>query len=95
MPVPVLPRFLGYLTLPGYCSGELYEYGSLREAAHDLAARAATGPCGDDPHVDLYRVADREMVKAAHDFADTGIPFDCLDFRMTLDPRGDTHIQRG
>lgn len=91
---PILPRYLGYLTLPGFCRAELYEYDSQREAARDLSARVAAGPCGDDPHLDLYRVADQEMVESARDFADTGIPFDYPDFRITLGPRGGAHIER-
>ena len=89
---PALPRYVGYLTLPGYCRSELSEYASQREAARDLTARASAGPCGDGPHLDLYRVADREMLDEAHRFADTGIPFDYPDFRITLGPRGGAHI---
>ena len=91
---PVQPRYLGYLTMPGYCHAELYEYDSQRQAARDLAERAAAGPCGDDPYLDLYRVADQDMVDSARDFAETGIPFDYPDFRITLGPRGGANIER-
>lgn len=90
---PALPRYVGYLTLPGYCRAELHEYASQREAALDLAEHASASPCGDDPYLDLYRVADREMLEEAHRFSDTGIPFDYPDFRITLGPRGGTHVQ--
>lgn len=91
---PALPRYLGYLTLPGYSRSELYEYASQREAARDLAERASAGPCGDDPYLDLYRVADQEMLDEAHRFADTGVPFDYPDFRITLGPRGGAYVRR-
>lgn len=91
---PALPRYLGYLTLPGFCRAELCEYASQHDAARDLAGRASAGPCSDDPHLDLYRVADQEMLDEAHRFADTGVPFDYPDIRITLGPRGGTHIQR-
>jgi hypothetical protein len=89
---PALPRYVGYLTLPGYSRSELSEYASQYEAARDLARRASAGPYGDGPYLDLYRVADREMLDEAHRFADTGIPFDYPDFRITLGPRGGAHI---
>lgn len=91
---PGLPRYVGYLTLPGYCRAELCEYSSQRAAALDLAGRASTGPCGDDPYLDLYRVADQEMLDEAHRLASTGVPFDYPDFRITLGPRGGAHITR-
>lgn len=89
---PSLPRYVGYLTLPGYCHAELREYSSQRAAALDLAGRASAGPCGDDPYLDLYHVADREMLDEAHRFADTGVPFDYPDLRITLGPRGGAQI---
>ena len=89
-----LPRYVGYLTLPGCCRSELYEYTSQRAAALDLAGRASAGPCGNDPYLDLYRVADQEMLDEAHHFADTGVPFDYPDFRITLGPRGGAHVTR-
>jgi len=91
---PILPRYLGYLTLPGYCRAELCEYNSQRAAARDLAARASSGPCGDDPYLDLYRLDDEQMLQAARDFDGVGIPFDYPDYRLTLGPRGGARIRR-
>jgi|GraSoiStandDraft_43_1057313.scaffolds.fasta_scaffold173091_2 hypothetical protein len=89
-----LPRYIGYITLPGYCRAELCEYGSQHEAARDLAARAAAGPCGDDPYLDLYRVDGQEMLQTARDFEGVGIPFDHPDYRITLGTHGGAHIER-
>lgn len=90
---PALPRYVGYLTLPGYCRAELCEYDSQRDAARDLAARASADPCGGDPYLDLYRIDDQEMLQAAYDFEGVGIPFDYPDYRIILGPRGGAHIE--
>jgi len=89
-----LPSYLGYVTLPGWCRAELYEYDSLREAARDLADRARSASYHGDPYLDLYRVdGHQEMVDSARDFQDTGIPFDTMDYRITLGPRGGARIE--
>jgi hypothetical protein len=90
-----LPRYLGYMTLPGWCRSELCEYDSLREAARDLVDRARSASYNDVPYVDLYRVdGHREMVDAAREFEEIGVPFDYMDYRITLGPRKGASIRR-
>lgn len=64
-----LPRYLGYVTLPGWCCAELHEYDSLREAARDLADRVRSVSYNDVPYLHLYRVGgEHEMVDSARKF---------------------------
>ena len=90
-----LPRYLGYVTLPGWCRAELYEYDSLREAARDLVDRTRSASYYGDPYLDLYRVGgEQEMVDSAREFEGIGIPFDYMDYRITLGPRGGARVER-
>lgn len=90
-----LPRYLGYVTLPGWCRSELYEYDSLREAARDLVERARCASYHGVPYVDLYRVdGHQEMVDSAREFEEIGVPFDYMDYRVCLGPRGGARIER-
>ncbi len=90
-----LPRYLGYVTLPGWCRAELYEYDTVREAARDLVDRARCASYNDVPYADLYRVhGEQQMVDSAREFEGIGIPFDYPDYRITLGPRKGTRIER-
>lgn len=90
-----LPRYLGYMRLPGRCRAELCEYDSLREAARDLLDRASATSYNDVPYTDLYRVdGEQEMLDSARKFEDIGIPFDYMDYRITLGPRGGARVER-
>lgn len=83
-------------TPPGSrCHEELCEYDSLREAARDLVDRARSASYNDVPYVDLYCVGgEQEMVESAREFEEIGIPFDCMDYRITLGPRGGARVER-
>jgi hypothetical protein len=83
------------VTLPGWCRAELCEYDSLREAARDLVDRAGSTSYNGVPYTDLYRIdGEQEMLDSAREFEDTGIPFDCMDYRITLGPRGGARVER-
>lgn len=95
MPTSALPRYVGYVTLPGWCRAELYEYDTLHKAARDLVERARCASYYGDPHLDLYFVdGQQEMVDSAREFEGVGIPFDYPDYRISLGPCGGARIER-
>lgn len=94
-------RYIGYphdgRTMAAGADPQCYD--SLAEARRGFAEHTRKSWVSDDAYMDLYAFRDgrqfNEAWAEAERFADTGCPFDCMDYRLSMGPRGGVVSERG
>ena len=95
-------RYIGYPHdgSPMEAGADPHCYDSLAEARRGFAEHTRKSSwVSDDAYMDLYAFRDgrqfNEAWTEAEQYADTGCPFDYMDYRLSIGPRGGVVSERG